>query len=74
MESYLFQEKSTKKAILRPWRQESDLNFMNKDDCIDKRCTRRVWLKKELISKNDKILVSDIIPYAFHYPQATLLR
>ena len=60
---------STKKAILRPGRHESGLYFMNKDICINQTGklvdapNEYVWLKKELISENDKILVSDVIPY-----------
>ena len=58
-----------KKAILKPGQQENGLYFLSKDACVDnKGClvdiprSEYVWISKELVSENDKILVSDIIP------------
>lgn len=58
----------TKKAVIRPGRQENGLYFLNKEVCLDENgkliesCREtHVWLKKELFSEGDKILVADII-------------
>lgn len=60
---------STKKAILKPGKQENGLYFLNKDVCVDSDgklvdmpTSEYVWIKKELVSENDKILVSEIVP------------
>ncbi len=57
-----------KSAIIRP-RKEGNLYFMNRDVTIDEDGNLKdfpesshVWLKKELISENDKLLVADILP------------
>lgn len=60
----------TKKAVLRPGKQENGLFYLNEGVCVDEdgRLVQSpgneyVWLKKELVSENDKMLVSDIIPH-----------
>ena len=64
----------TKIAIIRPGRQEDGSFFLNDHTVIDEdgelidfcRDTH-VWIDKELISDNDKILVSDTLP-KIHVP------
>lgn len=60
----------TKKAIMRPGLQEgSKLYFLNENTTIDEdgelqasHADKYLWLKKELVHENDKILVCDICP------------
>ena len=64
----------TKTAVIRPGRQEDGSFFLNECTVIDEDgqlvdfCQdTHVWIDKELISDNDKILVSDILP-KIHVP------
>ena len=61
----------TKQAVFRPGKPDgSSLYFVNEDVILDengKQATtleleQYVWLKKELLSENDKLLVTDILP------------
>ena len=61
-------EVPTKKAVVRPGKQEDGMYFLNKDVCIDADGKlvddvqdKYVWLK-ELVCEDDKILVADIVP------------
>ena len=70
-------ELPTKKAIYRPGKQDSGVYFLNEEVAIDvdgnlvtSHDDKYVWLKKDLISENDKILVTDIIP-CIHLPLST---
>ena len=65
-------EVPTKKAVVRPGKQEDGMYFLNKDVCIDadgklvdEVQDKYVWLKKELVCEGDKILVADIVPNRF---------